>query len=474
VAELEVERAAAQKRAEQAEANAKGPAAEAAKLQKELERLGKEKSALESVAASERQRLEGRVAKLEAEASAAKASALRVEPDRSSAKTIAPEKITPDERRRFEGKLAELEKGRDSAAAALEEARRESRELRERVEQLSQTKAVQADGEGNERSELRRLLAQRDEELQKLRARTFFGHGLEALTEGASAEPPEPARFLSRKREIVLGATLVGGVVAGLLFGEILFHSKEDGAADASKPALPVSQAPASTTPAAPPVSAGASAGKPPAKSPDGPMPASAEPAATVGATPAPAPPAFSAGMPAKLPDSFLGIKFGSPLSDLPGRAQWQETQGNRHRKAELLNASVEAVLSQDDQGRFIMGSYVRVVPRQTEAITPFLEWAVNAQDAVSALYGEPSQIHQIQGASDAAEVVRKIVSAEDYYQATWERDGEDTMMDLSIRVFNERTVVFRLEYRSRELTTAFALKQSQSSATQPPGLEEK
>ncbi len=43
-------------------------------------------------------------------------------------------------------------------------------------------------------------------------------------------------------------------------------------------------------------------------------------------------------------------------------------------------------------------------------------------------------------------------------------------MMDLSIRVFNERTVVFRLEYRSRELSTAFAMKQS--AATQSSGQE--
>jgi hypothetical protein len=395
---------------------------------------------------------------------------LRVESDRSGANKKAPEKITSEERKRFEGKLAELEKGRDSALAALEESRRESQELLVRMEQLSARSAPQPDGESGEQEELRRLLAQRDDELRKLKAKTSFGHGLEALTEGATVGPAEPVGFLSRKREIILGATLVGGVVAGLLFGGLLFHSKEDVAVGPVKSTPPVSQAPSSSPTVAPPVSAGASAAKSPAKPSEAPVPHPSEPAALGGGTPAAATPAFSAGMPAKLPESFLGIKFGSPLNELPGRAQWQETQGKRHRKAELLNAPVEAVLSQDDQGRFIMGSYVRVVPRQAEAITPFLEWAVNAQDAVSALYGEPSQIHQVQGASDAAEVVRKIVSAEDYYQATWERDGEDTMMDLSIRVFNERTVVFRLEYRSRDLATAFAMKQS--AATQSSGQE--
>jgi hypothetical protein len=126
----------------------------------------------------------------------------------------------------------------------------------------------------------------------------------------------------------------------------------------------------------------------------------------------------------------------------------------------------VEAVLSSDEEGRLIMGSYVRVVPRQASAVAPFLEWAVNSQDAVSALYGEPSRMHQVEGATDATEVVRRITDGEDFYEASWEREGEDTMMDLSIRAFNERSIVFRLEYRSRDLVNAFAQRREAKKET--------
>jgi len=170
---------------------------------------------------------------------------------------------------------------------------------------------------------------------------------------------------------------------------------------------------------------------------------------------------AFSAGLPSHLPDSFLGIKFGTPLMDVTARGQWLETSGKRHRKAELLGAGVEAVLTPDDLDHLVMGSYVRVAARQPESLSPFLEWAVNVQDAVSALYGQPSRMHQITGAMEAAEVVRKISSGEDFYEAIWEREGDDTAMVLSIRVFNERSVVFRLEYRSRELTLAALERQA-------------
>ena len=40
--------------------------------------------------------------------------------------------------------------------------------------------------------------------------------------------------------------------------------------------------------------------------------------------------------------------------------------------------------------------------------------------------------------------------------EGTWERDVEDGMIDLSIRVFNERSVVFRMEYRARQLYVGF------------------
>lgn len=166
-------------------------------------------------------------------------------------------------------------------------------------------------------------------------------------------------------------------------------------------------------------------------------------------------------GMPANLPDQFLGIRFGTDLTQVSGIAQWKETAGKRHRKAELLGSEVEAVLTTDAQNRLIMGSYVRVAARQPEALTPFLEWAVNVQDAVSALYGEPIRVHSVEGATDAVEVVRKISAGEDFYQATWEREAEEGMIDLSIRVFNERSVVFRMEYRARQLYSGFVESQS-------------
>jgi hypothetical protein len=37
-------------------------------------------------------------------------------------------------------------------------------------------------------------------------------------------------------------------------------------------------------------------------------------------------------------------------------------------------------------------------------------------------------------------------------------------MIDLSIRVFNERSVVFRMEYRARQLYTGFVEAQAQAS----------
>ena len=144
------------------------------------------------------------------------------------------------------------------------------------------------------------------------------------------------------------------------------------------------------------------------------------------------------------------------------------------HRKAELLGAQVEAVLSPDDEGRLIMGSYVRLIGTDPAAVSPFLEWAVNAQDAVSELYGNPSAIHQVEGASAAADVVRKISAGEDYYEALWEREGEDTMLGLSIRLFNNRSVVFRLEYTSRNLAAAFARRKKANQEATPETQPEK
>jgi hypothetical protein len=83
----------------------------------------------------------------------------------------------------------------------------------------------------------------------------------------------------------------------------------------------------------------------------------------------------------------------------------------------------------------------------------------------VSALYGEPIRVHSVEGATEAAEVVRKISAGEDYYQASWERESEDGVIDMSIRVFNERSVVFRMEYRARRLYVAYMSEQAGKDA---------
>lgn len=250
--------------------------------------------------------------------------------------------------------------------------------------------------------------------------------------------------------------TLFAGILGGITVGMVWRGIKP-----ASLEKTPKVEAPSVAAPAF-------KASQPDALAPK--QQAEPQPEQTAGASMPPAAGTTIAGMPGRLPDGFLGIRFGSFISDLVGRGQWRQTGGNIHRKADFSGAQVEAVLTPDEQGRFIMGSYVRITGRQVETLSPFLEWAVNAQDAVSALYGEPSRIHQIEGASVPLDVVQKIASGEDFYEASWERDGEDTWLNLSIRVFNERSVVFRLEYRSRDLTAAFLARQS--AATQKSGPE--
>ena len=179
---------------------------------------------------------------------------------------------------------------------------------------------------------------------------------------------------------------------------------------------------------------------------------------ATVTANTPPAP----VSVPVVLPDSFQGITLGAVLADLAlsqEKVPWKELNGRLHRKVELGGQGVEAVLVPDQKGRLVMGAYVRICSKQIPDLTPFLEWAVSVQDSFSAQWGPPSDIHQISGVEDTKEVVEKISAGGDFYQAVWDRQGQDTHVILSIRSLNERSVVFRLEYKSLKLTQEYIEK---------------
>lgn len=156
------------------------------------------------------------------------------------------------------------------------------------------------------------------------------------------------------------------------------------------------------------------------------------------------------------LPSQFLGVKFGSLLADNPALSQWQLDKGIYHRKARLVGVEVEAAVVTDQENRVMKGTYVRVCPRSTAELSHFLEWAVSVQDAISAQYGEPSEIQEIKEAADAPAIVDRIASGKDRYIAVWTREGEDASIILSIGAMNERSVVFRLEYFSTALLKAF------------------
>jgi hypothetical protein len=334
---------------------------------------------------------------------------------------------------------------------------------------------------------LEKLLQTRELEIKKITEQ--LRHALsanKALSQGGLVKETTGIPLVLQKKEVLASLALAVGLVVGVGVSRLVSPT-ESAHAISTEVSSPVKEAPAASTVVAgaakePETSARKSAGgettagtatAPPGGNDRAPMPPPSSSASS------PAQPAsaqvtqagtagFASGMPSRLPDSFLGLKFGTPVSEIAGRGQWQETEGKYHRKAELLGAQVEAVLSSDDEGRLIMGSYVRIVPRQESAVAPFLEWAVNSQDAVSALYGEPSRLSKVEGATDATEVVRRITAGEDYYEASWERDGEDTMMDLSIRSFSVRSIVFRLEYRSRDLVRAYAQRREANKETPP------
>lgn len=157
------------------------------------------------------------------------------------------------------------------------------------------------------------------------------------------------------------------------------------------------------------------------------------------------------------LPSQFLGVKFGSLLSENPALSQWLLDKGIYHRKARLVGEEVEAAVVPDQENRVMKGTYVRICPRSTAELSRFLEWAVSVQDAISAQYGEPSEIREVKEAADAEAIVDRIASGKDRYVAIWSRDGEDASIILSIGAMNERSVVFRLEYFSTALVKAFS-----------------
>ena len=165
-----------------------------------------------------------------------------------------------------------------------------------------------------------------------------------------------------------------------------------------------------------------------------------------------------------QLPSQFLGTPFGTAIAEVANLANWTESSGRLRRKATLVGAPVEAVLIPDQEKRIMAGAYVRICPRSTESLAPFLEWAVGVQDAIDAEYGEPSSVHEVSEADDAAGVVERIANGKDFYEAMWERQSDDGLIVLSIRVFNERSVVFRLEYLHRAMLAAYTEQQKEEA----------
>jgi hypothetical protein len=388
---------------------------------------------------------------------------LRGELSAALASSAEAERTFREDRAQLAGRLEILEQARDAAGERSRGLLEELSGLRSQLElaqaRLEAQKAENSPAPGlsaGAEAGLRQTLAKRDLEIQRLASE------LRGVSQSAAGGLPEHS-FLGWLNGRVALALSGGALALGLLGGAALSRPKPV-TVDRAVASQKTGQAQGATSPS---VAQGAA---PSALSVSGTLAGNGAqgtaPAGTTGTAqaiaPAQAPAAAGSlaasrvGMPSSLPDQFLGIRFGTDLGEVAGITQWKETAGKRHRKAELLGSEVEAVLTTDAQNRLIMGSYVRVASRQAEALTPFLEWAVNVQDAVSALYGEPIRVHSVEGATDAGEVVRKIAAGEDFYQATWEREVEDGMIDLSIRVFNERSVVFRMEYRARQLYGGF------------------
>ncbi len=491
---LAQERRAALERELQGEATAKVAATELAQLNAEFERASAAKAEFEKAAAEEAARAKARISQLErdceialkrAEQTDAGTKALALEVDRLAKELSDKERTFTEFSQKADRDLLQIDKERDSAVLRSHELELEQGLLRAKVEELSKKVVAEIGSQSKESNlGLERLLETRELELKKLAEQLALAKEANRELNAASGftGSGEGGRFLG-KRLPILFLTLAAGLVAGVSISRLLAPP-----ASVSFPSYGGAPIGASESEASSPNhSKEGSVGSASAKENENPGTKSGSeasgtisPASGVSAIGASAPTlqagsvGIASGMPGRLPDSFLGIRFGASTSELAGRGQWQETAGKRYRKAELLGAQVEAVLNSDEEGRLIMGSYVRIVDRQPAAVAPFLEWAVNSQDAVSSLYGEPSSIHQVEDAVDAAEVTQKIASGEDFYEAVWERDGEDTLVNLSIRQFMEKKVIFRLEYRSRELATAFAQRQAAKAGAMPEKVSEK
>jgi outer membrane murein-binding lipoprotein Lpp len=480
------------------------------RLMSSLQQVEAQRMELEASLSQERERLEGQLAALQTALSVAVERAnlaeetakfgsdvprLRSELERLSVQKTASEKELAEAYSKLEAKVGELEQDRESllkqigtAQTELAEAHKQVTEanseialLKARLEQDSKSGIAPTPAKAQD-AELLETLARRDATIEKLMRQV---QSLSVTDSSSMSFPAEKSAFSLLGNPISVGILTLGlGLAIGWMSSRSAYEptspSQATSAALSAKAGSPeVTQGKENKENKEKNQSAGTAVATRSATEPVVPTVApliSQQPSPETGAPDAAKPntpegtasvqsnastPALTAGLPSHLPDSFLGLKFGMPLMDVTARGQWQETSGKRHRKAELLGAGVEAVLTPDDLDHLVMGSYVRVAARQPESLSPFLEWAVNVQDAVSALYGQPSRMHQISGATEATEVVRKISSGEDFYEAAWERDGDDTTMTLSIRVFNERSVVFRLEYRSRELTTAALERQA-------------
>ena len=509
-AKMEGECEALKARALQAESTAKRPAEELVEVRAELERVLEEKAATAKTRAEELSKEKSHLSEVEharevalrrAEQTDAATKALSSEMERLiEAKTVI-ERAAAERLKNVESRLHGAEREREAVSLRSEEREKDVLALQAKVEELSK-KVVAQMGAPASAVDLgfEKLLETRELEIKKLteqlaQAVSANRSANRNLSQSADQRASGWLPQALQRREAVAAVSLAVGLVVGVGVSRLVSPSDSalpsQGASVAVAPATQVKEVPAMVSEApkevqSPPpkptpepgVTSGSATVAGPSTTP-APMP---QPAAPTAPTAPPSVPAqsgtsgFASGMPSRLPDTFLGMRLGTSLSDLVNRAQWQETAGKLHRKADLLGTQVEAVLSQDEEGRLIMGSYVRIVPRLSADVGPFLEWAVNSQDAVSALYGEPSRMHQVEGATDEAEVVRRITSGDDFYAAGWEREGEDTMIDLSIRVFNDRSVVFRLEYRSRELVNAYAQrleankeKAAQKSADETP-----
>jgi hypothetical protein len=168
-----------------------------------------------------------------------------------------------------------------------------------------------------------------------------------------------------------------------------------------------------------------------------------------------------------KLPTGFMGVSFGAPASGLTKggersgekggdreKSGWKESGGRLHREVEFAGRkNVHAVAVPDSEGRLVMGAYLKVASKQGGELREFLEWAVSVNEDLVTRFGRPSEVHQVAGVSDSEEALEKISEGNDYYQATWEREGQDTRLVLSIRELNPHNVIFRLDYVSRSLT---------------------